>query len=86
MNRVTEGSGSFHSEVALLKVLEEEGECDSFFTVVSDGEAGGSLDLDSVTLGIVFAVTEPLTEILTGVDGEKRDTGAFGESLDNNNN
>jgi hypothetical protein len=69
------------SKVVFLKVLEEESEGDGLFSVIGDSERGGSLDLDGVTFGIVFAVSEPFSEFLTGVDGENWDGGALGESL-----
>lgn len=72
---------STHSEALFLKVLEEEGESDGLFTVVGDGERGGSLDLDGVALSIVFAVTEPFAEFFSGVNHEEGDGGTLGESL-----
>ena len=69
------------SKVVFLKVLEEEGKSDSLFTVIGDGERRSSLDLDGVTLSIVFAVAEPFSEFLTGINMEHWDSSALGESL-----
>ena len=62
-------------------MLEEEGEGDGLFSVIGDSERGGSLDLDGVALSIVFAVAEPFSEFLTGINGEEGDGGTLGESL-----
>jgi hypothetical protein len=62
-------------------VLEEESESDGLFSVIGDGERRSSLDLDGVTLSIVFAVSEPFSEFFTGINMENWDSSALGESL-----
>jgi hypothetical protein len=62
-------------------VLEEESKGDSLFTVIGDGKRRGSLDLDGVTLSIVFAVAEPFSELFTSLNFEERDGSTLGESL-----
>lgn len=63
-------------------MLEEESKGNSLFTVIGDGEGRGSLDLDGVTLSIVFAVAEPFSELFTSLNFEERDGSTLGESSD----
>ena len=73
------------SEIVLLDVLLEEGESIGGLTVVLDGAGGGTSDLSWDTFLVVFALTEPLSELLSGVNLDEWDfvlLGKGGDELD----
>jgi len=63
------------SETLLTDVVEDESEILSLLTVALDGDGGGALDLASVALLVVVAVTEPFAEIHAFVNLDQRDSG-----------
>ena len=73
--------GSRHSEVLLLDVVEDEGEGLGLLTVVLDGDGRGSLDFTGGAVLVVMAVSEPFTEIHSGVNLDQGDAGSLGHSL-----
>ena len=73
------------SEILLLNVVENEAESLSLLSVGSDGESGGTSDLSGVTLNVVLAESEPLTEGVAGWDSDKWGSSLLGQSLYQNN-
>jgi len=69
------------SETLLADVVEDEGEVLSLLTVVLDGDGRGALNLASVALLVVVAVTEPLTEVHPRVNLDQRDARRLGHGL-----
>lgn len=69
-----------NSQVVFLDVVLQEGESLSLLTVVLDGDGGSTSDLSGVTLGIVLAETEPLTEVVTGLHLDEGDVVGLGQS------
>lgn len=81
-NLVTTISGfACCSQVVLLDVVEDEGEGLSLFTVVLDGDGGGSLHLSGGTFLVVLAVSEPLTEVVSQLNFDKGDAVSLAEGL-----
>ena len=74
------------SETLLADVVEDEGEVLSLLTVVLDGDGRGALNLASVALLVVVAVTEPLTEVHPRVNLDERDAGRLSHGLRANRN
>jgi hypothetical protein len=61
------------SKIVLLDVLLEERECIRGFSVILDGAGRSSLGLSWDTVFIIFALTEPKSKILSGVNFDKWD-------------
>lgn len=70
-----------YSQLVLLDVVEHKGKGLSLLTVVLDGDGGSSLDLSGGTVLVVFAVSEPLTEVVSGFDLNEGDAVRLAESL-----
>ena len=70
------------SEVVLLDVLLEERESIGGFSVVLDGAGRGTSDLSWDTLLVVFALSEPLSELLSGLNFDEWDFVLLGEGGD----
>ena len=73
------------SEVVLLDVLLEERESIGGLSVVLDGAGRGTSDLSWDTLLVVLALSEPLTELLSGLNLDEWDfvlLGKGGDKLD----
>jgi hypothetical protein len=70
-----------HSEVVVLDVLEEEAKSLGFLSVVLDGNRGGGLDLAGGTFFVVLAVTDPFTELNTGINSNERHVVGLGEGV-----
>ena len=66
----------------LLDVLLQEGEGIRWLSVVLDGAGRSSLGLSWDTLLVVFALSEPLAELLSVVDFNKRDLVLLGKGSD----
>ena len=66
----------------LLDVLLEEGESIGGLTVVLDGAGRGTSDLSWDTLLVVFALSEPLSELLSGLNLDEWDFVLLGEGGD----
>ena len=69
----------------LLDVLLEERESIGGFSVVLDGAGRGTSDLSWDTLLVVFALSEPLSELLSGLNLDEWDLvllGKGGDELD----
>ena len=78
--------GDHCSQVVVLDVVEDEGEVLGLLTVVGDGDRAGGLDLDGLTLLVVLAVAEPLTNIHSGVDLNQGDASLLGHGLEKKTN
>ena len=70
------------SEVVLLDVLLEERESIGGFSVVLDGAGRSTSDLSWDTLLVVFALSEPLSELLSGLNLNEWDFVLLGEGGD----
>jgi hypothetical protein len=68
------------SEIVFLDVLLEERESVRGFSVVLDGAWRSSLGLSWDTVFIVFALSEPKSKILSGVNFDKWDLVLLGKS------
>ena len=66
----------------LLDVLLEEGESIGGLTVVLDGAGGGTSDLSWDSLFVVLALSEPLSELLSGLNLNEWDFVLLGKGSD----
>jgi len=62
------------SKSILLNVVEHEGKSFGLLSVLSDGNGGSASHLSWVTLNVVLAESEPLTEVVTGLNIDKRNS------------
>lgn len=69
------------SQLVLLDVVKDEGKSLGLLTVVLDGDGGSSLDLSGGTVLVVLAVSEPLTEVVSGLDLNEGDAVRLAKSL-----
>lgn len=70
------------SAVVFLDVLLQEGESIGRLSVVLDGSGRSSLGLSWDTLFVVFALSEPLAELLSGVNFDQWDLVLLGKGSD----